>query len=125
MGKDALQVPMDPPEFMLAPLSMTVAEYVDRVMEELDYIDRVHAWIMLTGLWRHGTDYVDRVREELNYDEFNYTCLILPLLSRSAPSSYLFPFLLSSYCQGTLKQNACTRQPLLLVFLSTLFICLG
>ena len=76
VGEDAPQVPMDPPEFMLAPLSMTVAKY---------------------ALWRHGTAYVDRVREELDYDEFNYNRLIPPLLSRYAPSFYLFSFLLSFF----------------------------
>ena len=55
MGKDAPQVPMDPPVFMLAPLSMTDVEY---------------------QLRRSGIPYTKWVSDELDYEEFNDTCLM-------------------------------------------------
>ena len=54
MGEDAPQVPMDPLEFILTPLSMTDAKY---------------------QLWRSGILYTQQVSEEMDYDEFNNTCL--------------------------------------------------
>ena len=53
-GKDAPQVPMDPLMFILAPRSMTNAEY---------------------DLWGLGILYTKRVTIELDYDEFNETRL--------------------------------------------------
>ena len=77
VGEDALHVPMDPPEFMLAPLSMTNVEY---------------------ALWSPGVAYVNRLREELDYEDFNRTCLMPSLtIEVCALSSHLFPFLFSSF----------------------------
>ena len=98
---------MDPPKFMLAPLSMTIAK---------------------NALWRRGITYIDWIREELDYDEFNHTRLMPSLIVElCVPSSHLFLFLLSSFAflnMVTLKWNTCTRLPLLLVFLLALLICL-
>lgn len=70
VGEDALQVPMDSSEFMLAPLSMINAEY---------------------ALWRPNMAYADWVREELEYTEFNCTCLMPSLLFEvCALSSHFF-----------------------------------
>ena len=55
MGEDAPQVPIDPLEFILAPLSMTDAKY---------------------QLWRSGILYTQRVSKERDYDEFNNTRLM-------------------------------------------------
>ena len=52
VGEDAPQIPMDPLMFMLAPLSMTEAEY---------------------QLWRNGISYAERVTNEMDNDEFNDT----------------------------------------------------
>lgn len=52
VGEDAPQVPMDPLEFMLAPLSMTNVEY---------------------ALWRPGVAYVNWHSKELDCEEFNCT----------------------------------------------------
>ena len=49
------QVPMDPPLFMLALLSMTDAEYL---------------------MWRSGIPYVERLTGDLDYGEFSETCLM-------------------------------------------------
>ena len=49
------QVPMDPPPFMLAPLSMMDAEY---------------------QLWRNGIPYAQQLFDDLGYDEFSETCLM-------------------------------------------------
>ena len=55
VGEDVPQVPMDPPVFMLAPLSMTDVEY---------------------QLWRSGIPYTQWVSDELDYEEFNDTRLM-------------------------------------------------
>ena len=49
------QVPMDPPPFMLAPLSMMDAEY---------------------QLWRNGIPYAQQLFDDLGYDEFSETYLM-------------------------------------------------
>ena len=49
------QVPMDPPLFMLALLSMTDAEYL---------------------MWRSGIPYVERLTGDLDYGKFSETCLM-------------------------------------------------
>ena len=54
-GKDATQVPRDPPVFMLAPRSMTNAEY---------------------DLWGPGIPFTEQVMTELDYDEFSGTRLL-------------------------------------------------
>ncbi|KAL0004875.1 hypothetical protein SO802_012436 [Lithocarpus litseifolius] len=66
VGEDVPQVPMDPPEVMLASLSMTNAEY---------------------ALWSPGLAYVIPLREELYHDEFNPTCLMPSLTVEDAPAS--------------------------------------
>ena len=80
MGEDAPQVPMDPLEFILTPLSMTDAKY---------------------QLWRSGILYTQQVSEEMDYDEFNNTCLMpsltptvysLSLFLSLSLSSHSFPF---------------------------------
>ena len=77
VGEDALHVPMDPLEFMLASLSKNNAEYAS---------------------WSPGVAYVNRLREELDYEEFNHTCPMSSLtIEISALSSHLFPFLFSSF----------------------------
>lgn len=77
VGEDAPQIPMDPPEFMLAPLSITDSEY---------------------ALWSLGVAYVNWLRKELDYEKFNHTCLMPSLIVEvCAFSSYLFPSLLSSF----------------------------
>ena len=77
VGEDAPQMPMDPPEVMLAPLSITYSEY---------------------ALWSLGVAYVNRLRKELDYEKFNHTCLMPSLIVEVyALSSYLFPSLLSSF----------------------------
>ena len=72
VGEDALQVPINPPIFMLAPLSMTDVKY---------------------QLWRSGIPYTQRVSDELDYGEFNDTHL-MPFLTPAVlvlPSlSYIF-----------------------------------
>ena len=108
VGEDALHVPMDPLEFMLASLSKNNAEYAS---------------------WSPGVAYVNRFREELDYEEFNHTCPMSSLtIEISALSSHLFPFLFSSFAflyMVTFNWNTCIKMPLLLVFPLTLLICLG
>ena len=55
MGRDGLQIPMDPPEFVLAPHTMTDAEY---------------------NSWGNGVSYAKWLLKELDYKEFNITCLM-------------------------------------------------
>ena len=52
MGRDDPQISMDPPEFMLAPHSMTDAEY---------------------NSLRSGVSYAEQLFEGLDYKEFNIT----------------------------------------------------
>jgi len=78
VGEDALHVPMDPLEFMLASLSKTNAEY---------------------ALWSPGVAYVNRLREELDYEEFNHTCPMPSLtIEVSALSSHLFSIHVLFFC---------------------------
>ena len=58
LGGDDPQIPMDPPEFMLTPHSMTNVEY---------------------NLWRSGIPYARRLHNGLDYDEFNINCLMTSL----------------------------------------------
>ena len=107
VGEDALQVPMDPPEFILSPLSMTDAEYT---------------------LWSPGVAYVNQLKEELDYVEFNRTRLMPTLTIKVLSFFPSFPFLLSSFAflyMVIFNCNAYTRMPLLLVSLLTLLMCLG
>lgn len=67
MVVDALQVLMDPSEFMFTPLSMTNAEY---------------------QLWRNGIPYTQWVSDELDYDKFNNTQL-MPSLTLAVHVSLL------------------------------------
>ena len=69
VGEDALLVPMDPPVFMLSPLSMTNAEY---------------------QLWRSGIPYTQRVLDELDYEEFNDTRLMTSLTLAVCVLPFLF-----------------------------------
>lgn len=59
MGKDDLQIPKDPLEFMLAPHSMTDAEY---------------------NTWWSGIFYIERLFEGLDYKDFNLTRLMPSLI---------------------------------------------
>ena len=59
MGKDDPQIPMDPPEFMFAPHSMTDDEY---------------------NSWGSGVPYAGWLFEGLDYKKFNITCLIPSLV---------------------------------------------
>ena len=52
VGRDDPQISLDPPEFMLAPHSMTNVEY---------------------NLWGSGISYAERLLEGLDYKEFNIT----------------------------------------------------
>ena len=71
-GEDALQVPMDPLVFMLAPHSMTNAEY---------------------NLWRPGIPFTNRVTDELDYDEFSGTLLMPSFIVPVCVLSLLFPLI--------------------------------
>ena len=55
VGRDDPQIPMDPPEFMLTPHSMTDAEY---------------------NSWGNGVPYAGRLLKGLDYKEFNITHLM-------------------------------------------------
>ena len=55
VGKDDPQIPMDPPEFMFAPHSMTDDGY---------------------NSWGSGVPYAGWLFEGLDYKKFNITCLI-------------------------------------------------
>ncbi|KAL0004867.1 hypothetical protein SO802_012428 [Lithocarpus litseifolius] len=57
VGEDVPRVSMDPPQFILAPLSITDAEYQ-----------------------RNGIPYAGRLVDDLYYDEFNETCLMPSLI---------------------------------------------
>ena len=77
MGEDAPQVLVDLLKFMLAPLSITDAEY---------------------ALWSPGETYFNRLKVELDYEEFNCTHLMPSFtVEVCALSSVFFPFLLSSF----------------------------
>ena len=55
LNEVSLQIPMDPLEFMLAPHSMTDANY---------------------NSWGNGIPYVERLLKGLDYEEFNITRLM-------------------------------------------------
>ena len=74
VGKDAPQVLMDPPQFMLAPLFMTDAKY---------------------QLWKNDIPYARRLVDDLDYDEFNETRLIPFLVAEVFTLSLYFPFFFS------------------------------
>ena len=69
---------MDPPEFMLSPLSMIDTDY---------------------AMWSLGVADVNWLKEELDYKELNRTCLVPPppppLLLRYV--LFFFPILFNSY----------------------------
>ena len=75
MGEDALWVLQDAPQFMLALLSMTNAEY---------------------QLWRAGIPYAKRLMDEMGYDEFSETRLMSFLIHKVCIIFYPFPFILLS-----------------------------
>ena len=78
MGRDDPQILMDHPEFMLAPHSMTDAEY---------------------NLWKSGIPYAGRLLEGLDYEEFNITCLMPSLIVQVyAQSLFLLLFSLNLVC---------------------------
>ena len=72
MGKDDPQIPIDPLEFMLAPRSMTDAEY---------------------NSWRSGIPYAEWLLNGLDYEEFSITCLIPSLTIQVYAQSLLLLFL--------------------------------
>ena len=73
VGRDEPQIPMDPPKFMLAPHSMTDAEY---------------------NSWGSGVSYTKRLLKGLDYEEFNITRLIHSLTIQEYAQSL---FLLSLF----------------------------
>jgi len=64
---------MDPPQFMLASLFLTNAEY---------------------QLWRNGIPYTERLMDDLDYDEFSETHLMPSLIQEVCILSSPFPFIL-------------------------------
>ena len=80
MGRDDPQIPIDPTEFMLAPYSMTDAEY---------------------NSCESGVPYVERILEELDYEEFSLPCLMpsltVQVYAQSLLLLFLFPYLV---CHG-------------------------
>ena len=106
MGEDAPQVLMDLPMFMLAPLSMTYAEY---------------------QLWRNSIPYAKWVLDELEYEEFNNT-RFMPSLTPAVCALFLliyFHFSFALLHMMMFKWDTYIRLALLLVLLSTLLIFLG
>jgi len=108
VGDDTPQVPMDPPTFILSPLSMPDVEYL---------------------LWKGGIAYTKRLLGDQGYEGFSEGCFMTHFPIRiyilSFPSSLLF-FLYLMYVV-TLRCDECFRvKPVqLLVALLILFICLG
>ena len=74
MGKETPQVPMDPPPFMLAPLSMIDDEY---------------------ELWRNGIPYAQWLFGNFDYDKFSEARLMAPFPIRV--STFLSSISLSFY----------------------------
>ena len=76
MGEDVPWVSLDPPELMLAPLSMTNAEY---------------------HLWRADIPYAEHLTDEMEYDEFSKDHLKPTLIQEvfifSSPLPFILPFL--------------------------------
>jgi len=105
------QVPMDPPLFMLALLSMTDAEY---------------------QMWRSSIAYAERLMGDLDYGEFSETCLMpffpigVCILSLSSLFSLYLAYLAYVACDDAQCGNH-VRMWLVLpwVALLTLPICLG
>ena len=73
VGRDGLQIPMDPPEFVLAPHTMTDAEY---------------------NSWESGISYAKRLLERLDYEEFNISHLMPSLTIQVYAQSLFFCFFL-------------------------------
>ena len=72
VGRDDPQILMDPPEFILAPRSMTDAEY---------------------NSWRSGIPYAKRLLNGLDYEEFSITCLMPSFTVQVYAQSLLLLFL--------------------------------
>ena len=106
MGRDDPQIPMNPPEFMLAPHSMTDAKY---------------------NLWGSGVSYAEQLLEGLEYEEYNITYLMPPSLFRYMLNlSFLFSlFFFSFLFFMTSNVGNCNRGDLLSVSPLILHISLG
>ena len=102
----APQVPTDPLVFMLAPYSMTKAEY---------------------DLWGPGIPFTKWVMVEIEYDEFSGTRLMPSLIATVCVLASLTPLQSVIICilctLVTFKQNTCVRLALLLVLSLTLSVC--
>ena len=105
MGGDVPQIPMDPLEFMLAPRSMTDAEY---------------------NSWRSSIPYAEWLLDGLDYEEFSITRLIPSLTVQVYAQSLLLLFLvLYLVCHGFQWWKTYSRRSLLLVSQLILHIFLG
>ena len=104
MCRDDPQIPMDPPEFMLAPHYMTNAEY---------------------NSCGSGVPYAEWLLEGLDYEEFNITRLMHSLtIQVYAQSLLLLLFSFSLFVMTSNVEN-CNRRDLLLVSPLTFHISLG
>ena len=73
MGEDVSQVPLDLPQFMLALLFITKAEY---------------------HLWKASIPYIERLTDDMEYDEFSETRLMPFPIYEVCNFPSPFPFIL-------------------------------
>ena len=105
VGGDDPQIPMDPLEFMLAPCSMTDAEY---------------------NSWRNSISYAEWLLDGLDYKEFSITCLIPSLIVQVYAQFFLLLFLfLYLVCHGFQWWKTCSKRSLLPESQLILHISLG
>ena len=94
VGKDDLQIPMDPPEFMLAPHSMIDAEY---------------------NSWGSRVPYARRFLKGLDCEEFNITRLMPSLTVQVYAQSLLLLFFSFTLFVMTFNVENCNKRNLLSV----------